>query len=75
MIKMIRKNVDQNTLRIVVSFYENALNGFQFKSYEGLFCKKDGSCQEKVKPYYSPKVKNIERRTIYTIYNQYKLEI
>jgi hypothetical protein len=31
--------------------------GFQFKSYEGLFCKKDGSPRE-VKAFYSPKVKN-----------------
>ena len=38
-------------------FYEDA-NGFKFKSYEGLFCKKDGSPREP-KAHYSVKVKNI----------------
>jgi len=38
-------------------FYETAL-GFNFKSYEGLFCKKDGSPRP-VKANYSPKVKNV----------------
>ena len=37
-------------------FFETAM-GFQFKSYEGLFCKKDGSPRD-VKAFYSPKVKN-----------------
>ena len=37
-------------------FFETAL-GFQFKSYEGLFCKKDGSPRD-IKAYYSPKIKN-----------------
>src|SRR6056300_1556059 len=37
-------------------FFETAM-GFQFKSYEGLFCKKDGSPRE-VKAFYSPKIKN-----------------
>ena len=38
-------------------FFESAI-GFQFKSYEGLFCKKDGTPRE-VKAYYTPKVKNV----------------
>jgi len=37
-------------------FFETAM-GFNFKSYEGLFCKKDGSPRE-VKAFYSPKIKN-----------------
>jgi hypothetical protein len=37
-------------------FFETAM-GFQFKSYEGLFCKKDGSPRD-VKAFYSPKIKN-----------------
>ena len=41
-------------------FYENA-NGFNFKSYEGLFCKKDGSPREP-KAHYSVKVKNIMKK-------------
>jgi hypothetical protein len=38
-------------------FFETAM-GFQFKSYEGLFCKKDGSPRD-VKAYYTPKIKNV----------------
>ena len=38
-------------------FYENAF-GFNFKSYESLFCRKDGSPRP-IKARYSPKVKNI----------------
>jgi len=38
-------------------FYENA-HGFQFKSYEGLFCSKDGTPRP-IKANYTPKVKNI----------------
>ncbi len=38
-------------------FYETAY-GFNFKSYESLFCLKDGSPRE-VKAHYSPKVKNV----------------
>src|SRR5210317_683290 len=37
-------------------FFETAM-GFNFKSYEGLFCKKDGSPRD-VKAYYTPKIKN-----------------
>jgi hypothetical protein len=37
-------------------FFETAM-GFQFKSYEGLFCKLDGSPRA-VKAYYTPKIKN-----------------
>jgi hypothetical protein len=37
-------------------FFETAM-GFQFKSYEGLFCRSDGSPRE-VKAYYTPKIKN-----------------
>ena len=37
-------------------FFETAM-GFQFKSYEGLFCKLDGSPRA-VKAYYTPKSKN-----------------
>ena len=46
-------------------FYENAL-GFQFKSYEGLYCKKDGSPRE-VKAHYTPKVKNVGGDDIYDL--------
>ena len=47
-------------------FYENAI-GFNLRSYEGLFCKKDGS-PRKVKAFYSPKVKNIaEADDIYNL--------
>ena len=46
-------------------FFENA-NGFQFKSYEGLFCKKDGSPRP-VKAHYSPKVKNTGEDDIYNL--------
>ena len=38
-------------------FYENA-HGFQFKSYEGLFCSKDGTPRP-IKAHYSPKIKNV----------------
>jgi len=41
-------------------FYENA-NGFNFKSYEGLFCKKDGSPRP-VKMNYVFSVKNLKRK-------------
>ena len=46
-------------------FYENA-HGFQFKSYEGLFCKKDGSPRP-IKAHYSPKVKNTGEDDIYNL--------
>ena len=46
-------------------FYENAM-GFQFKSYEGLYCRKDGSPRE-VKAHYSPKVKNVGGDDIYDL--------
>jgi len=39
-------------------FYETA-NGFNFKSYEGLFCKKDGSPRP-VKIHYNTKPKNLQ---------------
>ena len=38
-------------------FFENG-DGFNFKSYEGLFCKRDGT-PRKVKAHYTPKVKNV----------------
>ena len=46
-------------------FYENA-HGFQFKSYEGLFCRKDGSPRP-VKAHYSPKVKNVGENDVYNL--------
>ena len=46
-------------------FYENAM-GFHFKSYEGHFCKADGS-PRKVKAFYSPKVKNTGELGIYEL--------
>jgi len=46
-------------------FYENAM-GFHFKSYEGHFCRADGS-PRKVKAFYSPKVKNIGGTGIYDL--------
>jgi len=46
-------------------FYENG-DGFNFKSYEGLFCKKDGSPRP-VKAHYSPKVKNIGEDPVYDL--------
>ena len=46
-------------------FFENAM-GFHFKSYEGLFCKEDGS-PRKVKAFYSPKVKNTGENDIYNL--------
>ena len=54
-------------------FYENAL-GFQFKSYEGLYCKKDGSPRE-VKAHYSPKVKNVGENDIYNLQSVESFEI
>ena len=44
-------------------FYETAM-GFQFKSYEGLYCKNDGSPRA-VKAHYTPKVKNVGEDDIY----------
>jgi hypothetical protein len=41
-------------------FYEDA-NAFHFKSYEGLFCKTNGTPREPV-AHYSPKVKNILKK-------------
>jgi hypothetical protein len=65
-IKMIRKNSRAlNYENSGFLFYENA-HGFQFKSYEGLFCKKDGSPRP-VKAHYSPKVKNIGEDDIYNL--------
>ena len=46
-------------------FYETAM-GFNFKSYEGLFCKKDGK-PRKVKAFYTPKVKNVGEDPIYDL--------
>ena len=46
-------------------FYETAM-GFNFKSYEGLFCKKDGK-PRKVKAFYTPKVKNVGESPIYDL--------
>jgi len=46
-------------------FYENG-DGFNFKSYEGLFCKKDGSPRP-VKAHYSPKIKNIGEDPVYAL--------
>ena len=46
-------------------FFENA-TGFQFKSYEGLFCKKDGTPRE-VKAHYAPKIKNTGEDDIYML--------
>ena len=65
-IRMLRKNA--RALSYENSgflFYENA-HGFQFKSYEGLFCKKDGSPRP-VKAHYSPKVKNVGEDDIYDL--------
>lgn len=46
-------------------FFENG-DGFNFKSYEGLFCKKNGS-PRKVKAHYSPKIKNIGEDPVYAL--------
>jgi len=46
-------------------FFENG-DGFNFKSYEGLFCKKDGT-PRKVKAHYSPKIKNIGEDPVYAL--------
>ena len=46
-------------------FYENG-DGFNFKSYEGLFCKKDGTPRQ-VKAHYSPKIKNIGEDPVYAL--------
>lgn len=46
-------------------FFENG-DGFNFKSYEGLFCKKDGSPRP-TKAHYSPKIKNIGEDPIYAL--------
>ena len=46
-------------------FFENG-DGFNFKSYEGLFCKKDGSPRP-VKAHYSPKIKNIGEDPLYAL--------
>jgi hypothetical protein len=46
-------------------FYENA-HGFQFKSYEGLFCSKDGTPRP-IKANYTPKVKNVGEDDIYNL--------
>ena len=65
-IKMIRKNSRAlNYENSGFLFYENA-HGFQFKSYEGLFCRKDGSPRP-IKARYSPKVKNIGEDDIYNL--------
>ena len=65
-IKMIRKNSRAlNYENSGFLFYENA-HGFQFKSYEGLFCRKDGSPRP-VKARYSPKVKNVGEDDIYNL--------
>ena len=54
-------------------FYENG-NGFNFKSYEGLFCKKDGTPRS-VKAYYSPKVKNVGESPIYDLQSVERFDI
>ncbi len=46
-------------------FFENG-DGCNFKSYEGLFCKKDGSPRP-VKAHYSPKIKNIGEDPVYAL--------
>ena len=46
-------------------FFENG-DGFNFKSYEGLFCKKDG-LPRPVKAHYSPKIKNIGEDPVYAL--------
>ena len=46
-------------------FFENG-DGFNFKSYEGLFCKKDGTPRP-VKAHYSPKIKNIGEDPVYAL--------
>jgi hypothetical protein len=46
-------------------FFENG-DGFNFKSYEGLFCKKDGSPRP-TKAHYSPKIKNVGEDPIYDL--------
>ena len=46
-------------------FFETAM-GFNFKSYEGLFCKKDGK-PRKVKAFYTPKAKNVGESPIYDL--------
>jgi hypothetical protein len=57
-IKFLRKNTRSLSYENSgMLFYENA-HGFQFKSYEGLFCSKDGTPRE-IKAHYTPKVKNV----------------
>ena len=46
-------------------FFENG-DGFNFKSYEGLFCKKDGTPRP-AKAHYSPKIKNIGEDPVYAL--------
>ena len=56
---MLKNNDDQNTLKIVVCILRER-QWFNFKSYEGLFCKKDGSF--KLKRSLRCQVKNIMKK-------------
>ena len=63
-IKFLRKNTRSLSYENSgMLFYENA-HGFQFKSYEGLFCSKDGTPRE-IKAHYTPKVKNVGENHTY----------
>ena len=55
-------------------FYEDA-NAFHFKSYEGLFCKSDGTPRDAI-AHYTPKVKNITKKDDdgHTTYNLQSVE-
>tara|TARA_A100001035_G_scaffold277405_1_gene274144 strand:+ start:1289 stop:2710 length:1422 start_codon:yes stop_codon:yes gene_type:complete len=65
-IENLRKNArSKDYVNSGFHFYETAM-GFNFKSYEGLFCKENGS-PRKVKAFYSPKIKNTGEDDIYNL--------
>jgi len=65
-IEQLRKNARSlNFENSGFMFFENG-DGFNFKSYEGLFCTKDGSPRP-VKAHYSPKIKNIGEDPVYAL--------
>jgi len=65
-IEFVRKEAESKNYRNSgFLFYENAM-GFHFKSYEGHFCRADGT-PRKVKAFYSPKVKNVGNPGIYEL--------
>jgi len=65
-IEQLRKNARSlNFENSGFMFFENG-DGFNFKSYEGLFCKKDGSPRP-IKAHYSPKIKNIGEDPVYAL--------